>query len=108
VDPSSDPRHDDHRVGGCVGKLVANERMRRAGVVAKAAMQLCLRPDSPWRRDRKIASRAEHRAPGEHLQAVADKAPVLADSSAAGAAELDVGLAAIAGIWSNFEGHRFK
>jgi hypothetical protein len=102
---SSDPRHDHHGVGGRVHDVVADERVRRAGVVAEAAPQLRLGTDARRRRDRELTRRAQHRPLSEHLEAVADEAAILADGRAARAAELDVGLAAIAWVGSNFEAH---
>jgi hypothetical protein len=76
------------------------------GVVAEAAVQLRPRADSGRRGDRKRARGAQHRALSEHLHPVADQATILADGGAAGAAELDVRLAAIAWVWSEFESDR--
>ena len=78
--------------------------MHRGPVIAEPATQLGLGPDPGRRGDWQRADRAGERAAGEHLDAVPDQAPVLADRRAAGAPELDVGLAAIAGVWSDFEG----
>ena len=53
----------------------------------------------------KRARRAHQGAAGQNLDPVLDQAPVLADRRAAGAAEADVGLAAIARVGSELKGH---
>jgi hypothetical protein len=95
-----DPGDEHHVVRRRVDDVLAQELERRRGVLAESAAQLGSRPDPRRGRDRQRARGADERAPGEHLNPVRDQPSVLADSRAAGAAELDVGLAAIAGVWS--------
>jgi hypothetical protein len=102
---SDDARDDGDRVRGRIDDVVADEGVGRRGVVAEAAAQLRPGANSRRRSDRKRAGRAQHRASSEHLHPVPDQATILADGCAAGAAELDVGLAAIARVWSDFKGH---
>jgi hypothetical protein len=102
---SDDARHDGDSVCRRIGDVVADEGVGGRGVIAKAAAQLRPGANSGRRSDRKRAGRAQHRALSEHLHPVADQATILADGGAAGAAELDVGLAAIARVWSDFKGH---
>ncbi len=77
-----------------------------AGVVAERAGELGARAGA-WAPARSAAAlRTGEGATGEDLAAVGDEARILADRGAAGAPELDVGLAAVAGVRCDLEDFR--
>ena len=94
----SDPGDQIDLVRDRVVDVLANELARRRGVVAEAAAQRRARLALAADRQRQRALRADERAVGDHLDAVADEPALGARLGAVDAAELGLGLAGVAGV----------
>jgi hypothetical protein len=88
-----------------VEHVLADELPSLGDVVAEAAAQVPGGRHATRDRHGKLAIRADERAVRQHLRAVAHEPAMLTELRAAGVAGLYTGLAGIAGIWCDVEGH---
>ena len=99
------PGDQDDLVRGGVDHVLAEEVERGRSVGAEGACERHPGPNPGRGGDGQGAGRARERPVRQHLAAIGDETRILADGGAAGAAELDVGLTAIAWVRCELERH---